>query len=646
MAEVERLVVKVGAEVAEFSNKMKLAANDLAKFESKATGAGGRVASAFALMSKAAGPVAVGFAAVSAASFAMANAGDNAANNMRRLEAIIKTTGGAAGVSGKQIKEFAAQIARDTMASSDEVERSAAKLLTYNRVTQAEFWKTLELSQDLAELGFGSLEENANRLGKALQDPITGVSALAEVGVSFTKVQREQIKNLTEANKLADAQRLVLAALAEQVGGAGGSQGGIAAGMDSLGEATKTFLETIESKLATAQFFGSIIGTVATELDRMSAAMNPDEITKANREIEIALGKRQMSVEYLAEIEKKLAEETDQNAKIDLIRQKTRHKGLIEQADAEKKVAEAKIQTIKAERQAEEQARNKAMQDKQAEINAAAIAAKQEELQKVAAEKIKALEKERELLTAVTGLDRLRVELKYSELAALDEVTKARMLALQTDLDAQQKLAEAAAKRGSEMQGPQTEGQHYEAARKGMDDFFRYSELSETEREEAFKERESRIAAFRQLSMDKQAETLTGGLANMTSAMASHSKKMFEINKVAGIANAIVSTARGVAKALELPFPLNLAAAATTAAAGFAQIQAIRSQSFSGGGSNPPTPGGGAPQTATTTAEPEPARRTITVQGLDTGTLFDSRSVRELIRQIGEELGDGVILAT
>ena len=55
-------------------------------------------------------------------------------------------------------------------------------------------------------------------------------------------------------------------------------------------------------------------------------------------------------------------------------------------------------------------------------------------------------------------------------------------------------------------------------------------------------------------------------------------KKFFELQKAAGIANAIVSTAQGVAKALEYPFPANLAFAALVAAAGAVQIATIRAQ--------------------------------------------------------------------
>ena len=75
---------------------------------------------------------------------------------------------------------------------------------------------------------------------------------------------------------------------------------------------------------------------------------------------------------------------------------------------------------------------------------------------------------------------------------------------------------------------------------------------------------------------------MTNALGKLTSLTASENKKMFEINKAAGIANAIVSTAQGVAGALRyLPFPANIAAAGIVGAAGAAQVAAISSTTWS-----------------------------------------------------------------
>lgn len=73
---------------------------------------------------------------------------------------------------------------------------------------------------------------------------------------------------------------------------------------------------------------------------------------------------------------------------------------------------------------------------------------------------------------------------------------------------------------------------------------------------------------------------------DLTSLTSSKSKTLFKIGKSAAIANAVISTYESANKAMTtLPWPLNLAAAAATVAAGLVNVQQIKSQQFQGGGS-------------------------------------------------------------
>jgi hypothetical protein len=84
---------------------------------------------------------------------------------------------------------------------------------------------------------------------------------------------------------------------------------------------------------------------------------------------------------------------------------------------------------------------------------------------------------------------------------------------------------------------------------------------------------------------DEKVKHVASGLQSQMSAVAKNSKTVFKIQKAAGIANALVSTYQGAAKAMgAYPFPINVAMAAASVAAGMAQVSAIRSQSFEGGG--------------------------------------------------------------
>lgn len=96
---------------------------------------------------------------------------------------------------------------------------------------------------------------------------------------------------------------------------------------------------------------------------------------------------------------------------------------------------------------------------------------------------------------------------------------------------------------------------------------------------------------FTKLSAQGQTKQVLGSLVQMTAGVANSNKAMFRINKLSAIGSAVVNTAQAVTRALaEYPPPLSFVMAAAQAAAGLAQIQAIKATSF-GGGTTPSVAG-------------------------------------------------------
>jgi hypothetical protein len=74
---------------------------------------------------------------------------------------------------------------------------------------------------------------------------------------------------------------------------------------------------------------------------------------------------------------------------------------------------------------------------------------------------------------------------------------------------------------------------------------------------------------------DARVKSIAGSLAEMTASTANSNRKMFELNKAAGITNAIINTYEGVTKALaSYPPPISFAMAGAQLAAGMAQVSA------------------------------------------------------------------------
>ena len=164
-----------------------------------------------------------------------ARAGADAERVGLRLQAIIKATGGAANLSSRDIELLAESVAKNTLASVQGARQAAGVLLTFKSISGDTFKDALKLSQDLAEVGFGSINTAALQLGKALEEPEIGLSALRRVGVSFTQDQKELIKVLALTGRKAEAQEIIIRALKDQVGSAGEQAGGgLAGAFDTL----------------------------------------------------------------------------------------------------------------------------------------------------------------------------------------------------------------------------------------------------------------------------------------------------------------------------------------------------------------------------------------------------------------------------
>lgn len=154
----------------------------------------------------------------------------------------------------------------------------------------------------------------------------------------------------------------------------------------------------------------------------------------------------------------------------------------------------------------------------------------------------------------------------------------------------------------------------------------------------------SELEKFTTSSFKNQAKTVASELANMTAGVANQSKRMFAINKAAGIANAIINTAEGVTKALSAyPPPISFAMAAAQAAAGAAQIQSIKAQQFGGGGAAPSLAGStpAPPVTPVSDGSGPSQQRTMVVKGLDPNSLFSGRQLRSLAEAMIEFQKDG-----
>jgi len=149
----------------------------------------------------------------------------------KQTEAVIKSTGGAAHVSVKDVQSYAATLEGVAGVSDDMVISGENLLLTFTSIRNEAgkgndiFNQATKTSLDLSLALGQDMKSSAIQVGKALNDPIKGVTALQRVGVSFTESQKKQIKTLVDSGHTLQAQKLILAELNKEFGGASKAAG-------------------------------------------------------------------------------------------------------------------------------------------------------------------------------------------------------------------------------------------------------------------------------------------------------------------------------------------------------------------------------------------------------------------------------------
>jgi phage-related protein len=140
-------------------------------------------------------------------------------DRLAQMNAVLTSTKGAAGMTAEQLTKLAdANSKLSTMSKGTNMDTQNL-LLTFTQIGKDTFPQATVAVNDMAT----SLKEDASsaamQLGKALNDPVAGVTALQRVGVKLTEQQKEQVKAMVAVGDVAGAQKLILAELATEFGG-------------------------------------------------------------------------------------------------------------------------------------------------------------------------------------------------------------------------------------------------------------------------------------------------------------------------------------------------------------------------------------------------------------------------------------------
>lgn len=196
---------------------------------------------------------------------------------------VIRSTGGAANVSANEVNLLADSLERTTATESESIREGANLLLTFKNIRNEAgagndiFNQTVTSLVDVARAMGTDAKGASIQLGKALNDPIAGISALTRVGITFTDEQKELIKSLTESGDLLGAQKIILGELNSQFGGSGAAYAATYAGKlelvkNSFGDIQETLVEQLMPT------FGGFLDLAQDVLTRVSDSPTFDKI--------------------------------------------------------------------------------------------------------------------------------------------------------------------------------------------------------------------------------------------------------------------------------------------------------------------------------------------------------------------------------
>lgn len=136
-----------------------------------------------------------------------------------QVEAGLKSTGEAAGLTFKDIQDGAKKLSAGILYGRTDILEMQSILLTFPAVTKDSFEPASAIIADMSTRLGVDLKGTAIQVGKALQDPIKGVTALRKVGVNFSEAQTQMIAKLVATGQAAKAQQLILGELTTEFGG-------------------------------------------------------------------------------------------------------------------------------------------------------------------------------------------------------------------------------------------------------------------------------------------------------------------------------------------------------------------------------------------------------------------------------------------
>lgn len=170
-----------------------------------------------------------------------------------QLVQAVKSTGGAAGFTAKQLADMATELEHVSTFSDEAVKSAQTLLLKFKDIKGDNFREATELAVDMAARMRTDVATAAEDLGRKLNDPTRAIQLMKREGIALTEQQESMIEALLAVGDKAAAQRIVMNELEKAYGGAAEAAANAAGGgIKQLQEQIGDIREELGQKLLDA----------------------------------------------------------------------------------------------------------------------------------------------------------------------------------------------------------------------------------------------------------------------------------------------------------------------------------------------------------------------------------------------------------
>jgi hypothetical protein len=209
-----------------------------------------------------------------------------------QLNAVLKSTAGVAGLTSKELLKMASALQKQTRFGDEAIIKAQSLMLTFTKVGKEVFPDAIETVLNMGEAMGQDLQQSVIQVGKALNDPIQGISALSRVGVQLSEEQEQSIRDFMAVNDVASAQKIILGELETQFGGVAEAAGKTLGGaLDNMSNAVGDAQEALGEQLAPAIItVATNIATAAEKTEDFFDNLSPENIENLKKNAGIVAG--------------------------------------------------------------------------------------------------------------------------------------------------------------------------------------------------------------------------------------------------------------------------------------------------------------------------------------------------------------------